>query len=552
MSHCVEKLPHDCGTSDGLQVFEDDGRITGYCFSCDTYIPHPYGDSTPIDIKSRTKIKKSPEEVDRQLREIDAYQTTDLPDRHLTKETLNYFNIKIGLSEQDGVTPILHYYPYTRDGKRVSYKARLAPEKIMWVVGDFKDVDLFGWEQAIQTGAKRLYITEGELDAASLFQALKDKERGTKYEEYNPAVVSLTNGASGAKKNILKSLPSIRGAFKEVVFVFDSDEAGRAATEEAIQILPTAHSAIIPGKDPNDCLVNGRSKALCNAVLFNSATPKNTRLVWGQSLHEAGRTPPEHGLSWPWVGMTKLTKGMRFGETYYAGAGVKMGKSELVKTLIAHFITTHQLKVFAACPEEANKFTYQQVVGKVAGHIFHDPDRPFNYEAYDEASKVICDNLCLLDVYQHVGWDSLRADIMSAAAEECKAIFIDPITNLVNGVPAADANTVLQSIAQDLAAIAKDLNLIIFIFCHLKAPEAGPPHERGGKVLSAQFAGSRAMMRSCHAMYGLEGNKDPDLEEEERNIRRLVILEDRQFGASGGVYLYWDKNTGLFNEMRER
>ena len=127
---------------------------------------------------------------------------------------------------------------------------------------------------------------------------------------------------------------------------------------------------------------------------------------------------------------------------------------------------------------------------------------------------------------------------------------IDPITNLTNGMDAASANTKLQEIAQELSALALDLNVVIFIFCHLRNPDSGPPHERGGEVLSAQFAGSRAMARSCNLMLGLEGNRDPNLSPEERNVRTLVLLEDREFGETGRFGLYWDKNTGLFNELR--
>jgi len=30
---CIEKLPHSCGTRDGLQVFEkEDGTYDGYCY----------------------------------------------------------------------------------------------------------------------------------------------------------------------------------------------------------------------------------------------------------------------------------------------------------------------------------------------------------------------------------------------------------------------------------------------------------------------------------------------------------------------------------------
>ena len=163
---------------------------------------------------------------------------------------------------------------------------------------------------------------------------------------------------------------------------------------------------------------------------------------------------------------------------------------------------------------------------------------------------LVKDKLVMMNLYQELSWETLKSDIRSAAADGCKAIYIDPITVLTNGVSAADANTLLQKFAQGLAQMAMDLNIIVHIFCHLKAPETGPSHERGGKVQSYQFAGSRAMMRACHAMIGMEGNKDPDLKIEERNIRKLVLLEDRATGSSGQLDIYYDHMTGAFNELR--
>jgi len=49
-------------------------------------------------------------------------------------------------------------------------------------------------------------------------------------------------------------------------------------------------------------------------------------------------------------------------------------------------------------------------------------------------------------------------------------------------------------------------------------------------------------------MIGLEGNKDPDLDELTRNERDLIVLEDREFGAVGKVKLAWSKFTGAFSE----
>lgn len=202
-----------------------------------------------------------------------------------------------------------------------------------------------------------------------------------------------------------------------------------------------------------------------------------------------------------------------------------------------------------AKPEEANAKSYKLVAGKITGKIFHDPDVEFDFDAYDQAGEILKGNLCMVNLYQHLGWDTLKTDIRSASASGCKAVFIDPITNLTNGISSGEANTKLQEIAQELAAMAKDLDIVIFIFCHLRNPESGTPHDRGGRVLTSQFAGSRAMGRSCNYMFGLEGNKDPELSQEDRNIRKLVLLDDREFGEVGEVPLYWNKSTTLFTEM---
>lgn len=554
MVSCIEKLPHDCGTSDALQVFSsDEGGYTGYCFKCNTYVPDPYNGKTVV---IPTRVTKTPEQLQKQISEIDHYPVVDLPIRHLKKSSLEYFNVRFAVSEEDGETPIIVYFPYVSRVGAGHYKARVLADKKMWRIAYDNDLVLFGWPQAINTGAKTLYITEGEFDAIALYQALKAKSKGTKWENYNPAVVSVCNGASGAAKEISKMLSEIKSYFQDVVLVFDQDEAGKKAVSEVLKVLPSARVCTIPGKDANECVIKGHSMALSNAALFKSDVPKNTRIVNANSLFEQAREPAKMGISWPWKKLTELTRGIRFGETYYFGAGVKMGKSEVVNALAAHFIVEHNLPVLLAKPEEVNKQTVKRVAGKIAGRIFHDPNIPFDYPAYDEATKKIDDKLRMIDLWQHLGWSTLKEDILTAAADGVKVIIIDPITNVINGLDSGVANTRLQEISQELSAIAKDLDLVIFIFCHLKAPLSGPPHERGGEIFSSQFAGSRAMMRSCNMMIGIEGNKavvdddGRDRSKEELNVRKLVILEDREFGVSGSVRLYWDDQTGLFNEMK--
>ena len=547
MSVCVEKLPHSCGTDRGLQVFQqEDGSYNGHCFSCGIHVPDPYKERP--DYKPEAKVKTE-EDIKQELAEIRKLRAIELPERMLKKESLSHFGIRVGFSEQDGKTPMLAAFPYRVDGKVTGAKmATLSKPKKVWSVGRMKGVDLFGWKEAVATGDKRLYITEGEFDAVALWQVICESNKGD-FAGNIPAVVSIPHGAASAARDIGRLLPKIRQHFKEVVLVFDMDEPGRKAAEEVCKILPDAMSAELPAKDANECLMEGYKKALFNAVRFKAAKPKNSRIVDAESLHEAAKEPAAYGVSWPWDYVTDKTRGIRKGETIYIGAAQKMGKSEVVNAVGAHMIKEHGWTVLMAKPEEANKKTYKLMCGKIVGKVFHDPNIPFDYDAYDRAGEMLRGKLKLINIYQHLGWETLKADIVFAATNGVDAVFIDPITNLTNGMNAADANTKLQEVAQELSAMAKDLNIVIFIFCHLRNKEGGKPHDRGGEVLTSEFAGSRAMGRSCNYMFGIEGNKDPELSEEQRNVRTLVLLDDREFGEVGRCQLQWQKHTGMFKEI---
>lgn len=566
---CLDKLPHSCGTKKGLQVFAgDDGNVNGFCFSCGVFVPDPYGDPRANSSMPQPEVK-SEEEIQEQLYEIAGYPTVTITTRKLREDVLEHFGIKTSLSESDGKTPTAAYYPYTKGGKVTGYRIKsLDGSKKFYSVGDLKDVDLFGWDKAKVSGAKRLIIVEGEDDAAALTKIIEINTR-EQYKELMPVVVSLTHGSASARKCLTRNKNEINKLFKEIVLCFDQDEPGEKAVREALLVLPNAEVANLPLKDAQECLAQGRSKAAFNAVTFNIQKAKNTKLVFGADLHEDGRKEPTWGdLTWPWPKLNQTTRGIRYGETVYIGAGVKMGKSEVVNALAAHFIKEHDVKIFMAKPEESNVKSYKLLAGKVVGRVFHDPKRDFDYEAYDKAGKILEDRVAMVNLYQHLGWETLKSDIISAVEWGAKAIFIDPITNLTNGENAGDANTKLQEIAQELAAMAMDYKIVIFIFCHLKAHDGNIakekrekfyhdgkfiglgncPHEFGGDIYSSQFAGSRAMMRSCNLMIGIEGNKDPELSDEVRNLRQIKLLEDREFGETGTFQIYWNRETTLFSE----
>ncbi len=552
MSNFVEHIPcPSCDSRDNLAVFEEDGKYNGFCFGACGYIDDPYKDK-PKNYKP-VALKKTPEQLAKEVYDIYEHPVVGVPSRMLDVESLMHYGARTELSQTDGETPHIIYFPCTRAGEVVGYEAKLLNPKKNWWVGSGKDIDPFGWTIAKASGSPKLIITEGKADAVALYQMIKRENEGGAYADLVPAVVSIPHGASGAVKDLMRIQHDAEHIFKEIILAFDMDEAGQLAAKAVVkEVFGDAKIARLPSKDANACLSDGRSKACVKAVLWNSVVPKNTRIIRGHSLSQLACKKPEFGLSYPWQGLTDLTRGIRRGETIYIGAGVKMGKSELVNSLAEHIITKHNLPVFLIKPEESMAKSYNLLVGKAAGRIFHDPNVPFDQEAWDKAEPTIGDKALILDSYQFVDWDTLRGDIKYAVVSEgVKDVIIDPITALTNTMGASESNEFLVNMSADLSSMAKDLDFTAFIFCHLKAPkDTQIPHERGGQVLSNQFAGSRAMMRSCNYMIGMEGNKDPDLSVEQRNMRDLVILEDREFGSSGKVPLYWDNKTGLFNEVK--
>jgi twinkle protein len=566
---CVDKLPHDCGTRDGLQVFADPstGKVDGFCFSCRKYIPNPYGKEKTLD-QIDFPPPKSDEEIKEEMAEVLGYPTVDLKERKLRAEDLKSFGIKVSLDETDGKTPSATYFPMYIDNEHTGYYVKtLSQPTIQYTVGNVKKAQPFNWQNAKKSGAYKLIITEGREDAVAVTSLFR---RYNTDEKWTPAVIALPNGVNSVKSSLSQIAQEIKNMFKEVIICFDNDEAGQKATEEAMLIIPKAKVATLPEKDANDCILKGASKAAYNALAFQASPPKNTRLIIsGRDLHLKGRTPTPYGeLTWPFPRMNRVMRNIRLGETVYLGSGVKMGKSELVDTLGAHFIQEDGVKIFMAKPEQNVEDSYKRLCGKVTGKIFHDPDVEFDFDAYDKAGKIISDNAFFVDLYQHLGWETLQQDIISAANMSAKAVFIDPITNLTAGVDSATANTMLTGIARDLSAMAKDLNIVVFVFCHLKAPEGNIsadvrnkkyregtyyrlgncPHERGGDVLSSQFAGSRAMMQACDLMLALEGNKDDQLPENIRNLRYLSILEDRQFGNTESIPLFYNQKSAQYKE----
>lgn len=248
--------------------------------------------------------------------------------------------------------------------------------------------------------------------------------------------------------------------------------------------------------------------------------------------------------------------------------------SELLNQMVEHIIHTEESPPAVFKFEEEPHITCKKIAGKLARKQFTNPEKMVLYDTSGRevdvwgqpipaklrssyfteqelvsACEDLGDKVIYYNNYGAARWDDVAEKIRYAVTVlGCKDVFIDPLTRLTAGMEAAEANTELERIADEISTLSKDLGFTYYIFCHLKAPSQGKPHEKGGKVESYQFTGSRAMMRACYYMLGLERNKSDELPEIARNMSNLVLLEDRAFGRTGRVCLFYDKDTGEYRE----
>ncbi len=221
-------------SGDNLARYSDGGA---YCFACQ-YFEKGDGsaqavDSSPASFKVYRGAIRHLEDrkIDTKPCRVYGYQTAEINGKEV--QIANYF----------------------KDGALVAQHMRGPDKKFHWV-GKPRNCELFG-QHLWGSGGKKLVITEGEIDCLTVAQ-LQDCKWPT---------VSLTGGAAGAVRDIKANLEFVN-SFKEIILMFDMDDAGRDAAKAVADILPPGKAKIasLPYKDANECLAKGNSKAIIDAM----------------------------------------------------------------------------------------------------------------------------------------------------------------------------------------------------------------------------------------------------------------------------------------------
>ena len=519
-SNLVFKGPCDspeCGSSDAMATY-DDGHT--HCFACGR---------TGKGNGETSRVQKTAPGL------LSYGEARAIPKRKLTAETCRKWGITY---TKMGTQTVVAFNYKDATGSTVAQKAR-GRGKDFKFLGDTKNAGLFG-QHLWRDKGKRIVITEGEIDAASISQL----------QQHKWPVVSVPTGAQGAKKAIQKSLEWLAG-YEEVVLCFDMDEAGRKAIEECAPLFRPGQckTVYLPEKDANEMLKAGREKELIDA-LWSAKSYRPDGLVDGADLWDELNTDnATFTYPVPWMGLQEKVLGFEPGEVVTFCSGTGMGKSSIVRHLVYHFSTTLSLKTGLMFFEETVRRTSLGLMSIAAGKnyfLMQNPKQDPDYRKAFEAS-VGNGNITL---YNHFGSTSIenvcdRIRYM-AKALDCKVVVLDHLSILISGMNEGDERRLIDNAMTTLKSLAMETGIVLLLVSHLKRPE-GKGHERGAQTDLAQLRGSAAIGQLSDIVIGAERNQQ---DEKWKHITTLRVLKARRTGDTGiGGWLSYEKARGTLEEL---
>lgn len=424
---------------DNLAIYEDG---TDYCFKCG------YTSS-----KGGGKNKFTTEFL-------------DIPSRKLSKKTCEKLGISSGLytgflgKKYVNEEPI-YVFNMSEGNEIYAQKIRAAKDRSACIqTGDRTKKKLFGQSSFSPSKKWPITITEGELDAASIYEA-------TGYP-----VVSITNGAQGAAAQIAANIDWL-SQWKHVILCFDNDDPGREAVKKSIPHFEpgTVKVAKLPLKDANDMIVAGRGGEL-KSILWNSEVVRPKTIVSVKDLAPRVLEKPKMGMPWPWEDLTLVTRGFRTKEIYVVAGPTGAGKTEFVKEMMFHLIDNDMVMgVFSF--EQDPSSTLQRLVGNKLNQKIHDP---MNEWWDEEAIQTQLENLDgKIYLYDNVGslpWEeTVQAIRYMVKCFKTKVIVLDNLTAMCSN-PVVDGKRLrdyeyTNYVMGNLFSLVHELDVSFVVVAHL-------------------------------------------------------------------------------------
>lgn len=443
-----------------------------------------------------------------------SYHTLEyLPLRSITKEVMEKFGVKTGVSES-GV-PVVIRFPYD-----TGLKVRRLDKKEFYSEGDMKGAKLFGQSIFSQGCAQAITITEGELDALSAYQMLGPKA----------PVVSIL-GASTAHRDCREHYEYLN-SFEKIYLCFDSDEPGQRAAREVAKLFDlnkVFHVKLTKHKDANEYLTSGDSEEF-RRVWWNARKFVPEGVISSLSEFDAiiDSSEIKAGVPWPFKRIQEMTHGIRTGECVLLTAMEGIGKTEIVRAVEYHLLRTTQARIGVIHLEESKSRTLQGLAGYSLGKAVHLPDSGVSKDEVKDAIHKLVGEDERLHLYSHFGssdpdviLDTIRFLVSGLG---CKYIFLDHITMVVTGLGEDDERRLLDQISTKLAMMVEELDFALIFVSHV--------NDEG------RTRGSRNISKIADLWVHLDRDQQSG-SDIERNTTHLTIRKNRyaaQTGPAGSLF----------------
>lgn len=512
-----------CLSSDAGARYDDNSF---HCFACRHNIT---GDGTEVAQEINTEAKPwAP--IQGEVRE--------LTNRKLREETCKLWSYKIG--ELRG-SPV-QFINIRRNGQVIAQKYRGAGKTFGWL-GDAKNPPFIG--QWLWNKGKNLTITEGEIDAMSVSQAMDNKW----------PVVSLPNGADSVEKAIQTNYEWLMG-FENIVLMFDMDEPGQRAVEAACALLPVGRVKVasLPRKDANEVLINEGPGVLVRAF-WDAKVWRPDGIVDGASVFVRERLkqgcPPGYPFEYP--KLQEMTYGLRKAEITMLTAGSGIGKSTLARELAYELHQHHGLKIGNVFLEENNDTTARGYValhaGVPLGKLQFQTDL-ISDQQWDAGITAFQTGMIFYDHFGSLESANLQAKLRyMAAVEKVDFIILDHISIVTSGVESSKEGERkdIDMLMTFLAALCQETGVGIICIVHLKR-KIGKDFNEGGSPSLSDLRGSGALEQLSHNVYSLE--RDQQSEEGPKKYQSIIRVLKTRYGFETGKAdtLEYNRVTGR-NEL---
>jgi KaiC/GvpD/RAD55 family RecA-like ATPase len=444
----------DCKSHDAFAWDADDR--TGYCHSCSGRYPAA-GHTKGINLKDWAK------ETYPVIPLVDAKRVQ--PDgvtyegiRSLDADVAKYYGIQLQTYQGQ---PLRYAYKYPGNTKYRDYHDK---KKSWYKETGLGSNDLFGPDFNAGT-SKRIYITEGEFDAASLYQIL-DKRW---------PVMSLPSASIGDK--FFQKNKDYLDSFSEIVYAGELDAAGRKAADKFYSIFPKKfwYVPMSKYKDANDFLQAGDTEDLkWAAVKAQRYSPENffisedavTTAILNENPYEYVPTGHE--------GLDSMIRGLVKGGLTFIKAPRGTGKTEVIRYLEIGLLKNSDTAVFAGLHmEEMKSTTYRAMATYELGINVRTKDdakaNGLTEEQVVQAARqaVRGERTILFEMRSDDNPMSLLDHIRTAATVYgADFIFIDHVQRLayLSQAGVDGATSTLTMLGSQAAQLAKELNIgVVFI-----------------------------------------------------------------------------------------